>query len=126
MNYDEIVNEFLDEFPEYIPMYMEHIEFNGEVLPHVFFGETLSEDLLKLIEENKDKVKIDAIFTFLERMAMDGDQEVKNLLMVTILERLGDEPTLLRDAVFNYMGEKTKQASIVIERFWGRDFNIYE
>jgi len=125
MEYDEIVNEFLDEFPEYIPMYMEHIEINNEVLPHVFFGETLNEDLPKLIEESKDKEKLDAIFTFLERMATDGDQEVKNLLMVTILERLGDEPTLLRYAVFNYMGEKTKQASIIIERFWGRDFNIY-
>ena len=125
MNYDEIVNEFLDEFPEYIPMYMEHIEINSEVLPHVFFGETLNEDLPKLIEENK-KVNLNAIFTFLERMATDGDQEVKNLLMVTILERLGDEPTLLRHAVFKYMGEKTKQSSIIIERFWGRDFNIYE
>lgn len=124
MKYEHVISEFLKDFPEYFSMYKEHINLNEEELPHVFFGETLNEDLPQLIMINNIK-KLEKIFNFLERMSLEGDQNVKDLLSVTILARLGDEPDLLKYAKHNYMGVLTKKASVGIEKFWGRDFNIH-
>jgi hypothetical protein len=119
LKYDSVVNEFLNAFPEYNSAYNEHIEYNNELLPHVFFGETINEDLPVLLEMNNDKEKLKNIFKFMERVATEGDIQVQELLSMTVLERLGDNPKLLEVAVI-YMGDKTKIALDEIERFWGR------
>lgn len=118
MKYDSVVNEFLNAFPEYKSAYNEHIEYNNELLPHVFFGETINEDLPVLLEKHSDTGKLKNVFNFMERMA-EGDVHVQELLSMTILERLGDNPKLLEVASV-YMGDKTKIALVEIEKFWGR------
>ncbi|TCS96839.1 DUF7674 family protein [Hazenella coriacea] len=120
LNYENIIFELLKKFPEYNEAYKEHIRYNGELLPSVFVGETLNEDLVVWLEEHIEHNKLKKVFEFLEIMATEGDMEVKELLSTTILERLGDNPKLLKEA-YIYMGENTKKESEEIERFWGRD-----
>ena len=52
-------------------------------------------------------------------MATQGDDDVKELLSVTILARFGDSKKLLQTA-YKYMGAETRKASDEIEKFWGR------
>lgn len=119
LKYSSVVNEFLNAFPEYTSAYNEHIEFNGELLPHVFFGETISEDLPILLEKHRDTTgKLKNMFAFMERMA-ESDRYVQEVLTVTILARLGDNAKILEAAAV-YMGDKTKIASVKIEKFLGR------
>lgn len=119
VNYESLVKEFLKDFPEYIEAYNEHIEYNNELLPHVFFGETINEDLPVLLEANNDKKKLKSIFKFMEKMALEGDIKVQELLSTTILERLGDNSELLKVAHV-YMNGNTRNMSDEIESFWGR------
>lgn len=110
--------KFIELFPEYKPLYYEHIEFYEELLGHVFFGE-VNEELIKLIANRKED-KLQRMFDFYERM-MQEDITIQNVITVTILERLGDDPEILKEA-YKYMGTKTRKASRDIERYWGRDY----
>lgn len=123
MKYETFVYKFLEEFPEYVEGYKEHVEYNDELLPHVFFGDVLNEDLLKLLKKNSDPKKLKSLFEFMETMATDEDIDIQGVLSATILERIGDFPEIVKIAS-HYMGERTKVAFIKGEIFWGRDDNI--
>ena len=56
----------------------------------------------------KDIPKIKELFDYLELMATLGDDEVKGLLNVTILARLGDSKKLLKNA-YKCVSLKTKK-----------------
>lgn len=118
MNFNDLAKHFTENFKEYKPLLQEHMDFNDEVLNHVFFGEC-NEYFVELIGKEKDIQKIKALFDFFERMATQGDDDVKELLSVTILARLGDSKKLLQTA-YKYMGTETRNASDEIEMFWGR------
>lgn len=123
MMYEEVVELFVKEFPEYKQSLIEHIEFNGEILSHVFFGDEVNKDLLNLLEVNKDQKRLEKILQFLNRMALVGDDEVVNLLVVTILARIGDSPKALKNA-YNYMHPLTREHSITYEKGIGRKRNL--
>jgi hypothetical protein len=118
MIFKDLAKHFTESFEEYMPVLQEHLDFNGEVLNHVFFGEC-NDYFVELIDKEKDLPKIKALFTFLERMATQGDDDVKELLSVTILARFGDSKDLLQTA-YKYMGAETRKSSDEIEKFWGR------
>ncbi|NYE08425.1 hypothetical protein F4694_005269 [Bacillus niacini] len=118
MIFKDLAKHFTENFEEYKPVLQEHIDFNGEVLNHVFFGEC-NDYFVELIGKEKDLHKIKELFDFLERMATQGDDDVKELLSVTILARFGDSKKLLQTA-YKYMGAETRKASDEIEKFWGR------
>lgn len=117
MDKDNLAVQFANEFTEFKPLLEEHIEYNGELLPHVFFGEC-NEYFIQLLEKEKTD-KLEKLFNFFERMATKGDDYVKELLIVTILERLGDDKKIL-NTTYKYMGKETRKVSDEIEKFWGR------
>ena len=78
------------------------------VPPHVFYGDVLNEFVFKLLEENKEKELLQRIFAFYEEMAICGDDNVENVLQVTLLEYLWDDFTVLTRA-YRYMHPKTKK-----------------
>ncbi|MDF2804620.1 MAG: hypothetical protein K0S61_4525 [Anaerocolumna sp.] len=120
LNKKEFIEYFLDNFPEYRSIYIKHIEEYEELLLHVFFGDTLNKKILKLLSDDKNnKNQLYKVFNFLEQMALDKNIEIKEVLTVTILERLGDNKNLLKKA-YTFMGEYTKKLSLEIEQFWGR------
>ena len=94
--YAEIVNELLAEFPEINKNYAEEMawikdtfkdqETDGQT---VYFDRCFCDYIGRLlVDESQDDIKIEKIFAFLEDMAVSEDQEVRNLLQVTVLEYL--------------------------------------
>ena len=94
--YYGIVNELLAEFPEINKNYAEEMawikdtfkdqETDGQT---VYFDRCFCDYIGRLlVYERQDNMEIEKIFTFLEDMAVSEDQEVRNLLQVTVLEYL--------------------------------------
>lgn len=95
-SYSGIVNNLLKEFPEISKNYTEEIAwikdtFKGQETG----GQTICFDRCfcdyighLLVDECQDNIKIEKVFIFLEDMAVSEDQEVRNLLQVTVLEYL--------------------------------------
>ena len=94
--YAEIVNELLAEFPEISKNYEEEITwikdtFQGQDTEGqtVYFDRCFCDYIGRLlVDESQDDIKIEKIFAFLEDTAVSEDQEVRNLLQVTVLEYL--------------------------------------
>jgi len=107
----------IDEFNDLKPVLQEHIEFNEELLPHVYFGEC-NEFFINYINEDKPQV-LQRLFSVFEIMATQGNDDVVNILCVTILERLGDDRKVLNTAR-KYMGKETRELSDETEKGWGR------
>ena len=95
-SYLEIVNDLLKEFPEISKNYAEEIAwikdtFKGQETggQTIYFDRCFCDYIGHLlVDECQDNIKIEKVFTFLEDMAVSEDQEVRNLLQVTVLEYL--------------------------------------
>lgn len=117
MNVMDTIKIFYDEFNDLKRILQEHIEFNEELLPHVYFGEC-NEFFINCINEDKLEV-LQRIFNLFEIMATQGNDDVVNILSVTILERLGDDRKVI-DTARKYMGKETRKLSDETEKGWGR------
>ena len=106
-------------FPEFQKEYQDHLRGYGELVGHVFFGDTLNRALFELLEGGREPATIRKYIDFIEDMYANGDDAVQNIVEVTILERLGDEETVLRNA-FAYFSEALMLASRSVEKGWGR------
>ena len=115
MEYKDLAIHFTDEFVEYKRDLQEHIEFYGATLNHVFFGECTIY-FIELIGNEKDIPKIKDLFDYLEMMANSEDDDVKDLLSVTILAQLGDSKMLLKNAA-KYMGSETGKPQLKLKCF---------
>jgi hypothetical protein len=96
------------------------VEFDGEILPHIIFGDIFVpylEATLQNHETNQDDVI--NLFIFLESMATTDDVKVQEVLAFSILERLSDDEELLNDAK-SHMGPRTKRISDEVETYLGR------
>ena len=95
MIFKDLAKHFTESFDEYMPVLQEHIDFNGEVLNHVFFGECI-EDLVELIGKEKDLHKIKALFDTCRIWRFKG----------------------FATTAYKYMGAETRKSSEEIEKFW--------
>lgn len=114
MNLNQICQELIKKFPLYEERLIEHIKtYNGEILGHVFFGDefnvalidmikielgqitevilsyTFTDEIIKML--SKDNQVIKKHCEFIELMWLKGDEDVKNIVDVTLLERLSDD-----------------------------------
>ncbi|QKS71212.1 hypothetical protein FLK61_31355 [Paenalkalicoccus suaedae] len=120
MNRQTFITYFLTRFPEYKGAYKQHLEDYDDLLLHVFLGDTINERLQELFDADKDEMgELQQIFTLLEKMSVEGDLDIQEVLSVTILARLGDDKDHLKKS-YRLMGDNTKIASDEIERYWGR------
>ena len=95
-SYFGIVNDLLKEFPEISKNYAEEIAwikdtFKGQETggQTIYFDRCFCDYIGHLlVDERQDNIKIEKVFSFLEDMAVSEDQEVRNLLQVTVLEYL--------------------------------------
>lgn len=95
-SYLGIVNDLLKEFPEISKNYAKEIAwikdtFKGQETggQTIYFDRCFCDYIGQLlIDECQDNIQIEKVFTFLEDMAVSEDQEVRNLLQVTVLEYL--------------------------------------
>lgn len=116
---DNIVEKMLEAIPEVFPIYNKEMEWWGEALPHIVFGDVLNQYAIKLLKSSKEISIIKRIFDFYEKMASCDDLYVKQILTTTVLERLGDEKKVLNRAK-EYMGTQTIKCLKVINKAIGR------
>lgn len=115
-SYFGIVNDLLKEFPEISKNYAEEIAwikdtFKGQETggQTIYFDRCFCDYIGHLlVDERQDNIKIEKVFSFLEDMAVSEDQEVKNLLQVTVLEYLHSWYLLQRESE-KFMLPETKK-----------------
>lgn len=121
LNYDNVVLKMLEAFPDITTLYNEEVDWydGGPPGPHVIFGDIFNPYVIDLLEAESQVPLLQRVFAFLEEMAASEDIRVQEVLACTILERLGDDPIILKRGR-RYMGSKTLRISDEVERGWGR------
>ena len=123
MTKEQFVAEFVALFPHHKIDYDEHIKDYAKILGHIFWGNVINRPLASLLETNTDKVSIQKYIGFVEHMYALGDDDVKNIVLVTILEYLGDNNVVLKNA-FQYFSDDLIEESKQIEEALGRRKNV--
>lgn len=97
ITYDMLNDVFLySKLPELKEVILSESEYLGCDLPHSLYGNVLNPVVASLIkkDEYKNNKLLKKIFDLYEQMAKYGDESVKNLLQVTLLEYLWDDYTI--------------------------------
>lgn len=88
---EEFAKQFVVQFPEMKHSLDEHYSDYNELLGHIYFVEALNEPLIRMIKEQGNEPLISKYCSFIEDMWQNGDDDVVNIVDVTILERLSDD-----------------------------------
>jgi hypothetical protein len=86
---------------------------------HALIGVTLDPLLAEELDRPEPTRRLERLMAFLDRMAESSDERVLDVLSVTVLAALGDDPTRLERAR-GLMGPTTRRLSEEVESFWGR------
>ena len=116
---EQLTDEFITLFPGNKVDYDEHLADYSELLGHVFFGDVINRPLASLLRSSHDKEAIQKYVTFIEHMFVHGNDDAKNIVLVTILEYLGDDDIVLKNA-YKYFSDKLVESSVQIEKLLGR------
>ena len=125
MEYYTLVQEMINEIPEFKRIYIEKSSenlINESTGAHAVIGTLLMPYVSKLLltNQNNDNLELlERIFIFFERMAQCNDEKVREILLYTVLEMLGDDEDVYKNAL-ELMQSSTKQMSNMIEVFLGR------
>jgi hypothetical protein len=122
-----IVSEMLRIIPELKETYEAEIDWWGVEFPgyHNIFGNVFNPYLEKIQREflvsNKRKHKeiIERLFAFINLLSLSEDDDVLNVLMVTILAKIGDYTEILESS-YSFMSKETRKLSDEVEKFYGR------
>lgn len=87
---EQICEKLIKDIPEEKKYLDESIEFNQELLGHVYFADDFTNHLMKMLEEYQDLKTIQRYCDFIEYMWREGDSYVVNIFDVTIAEKLSD------------------------------------
>ena len=116
---EQLADEFIMLFPDNKIDYDEHMTHYSELLGHIFFGHVINIPLSSLLESNHDKETIQKYVKFIEHMFVHGDEDVKNIVLVTVLEYLGDDDIVLKN-LYSYLSDEFTEISVQIEKSLGR------
>ena len=101
---------FFEKMQEFLPSakeaYSESIKEYGEVLETVVIEDIFMPPILKLLSENKEQQLLEDIFKYFEEIVNSDDIHLINILVITVLEILGNDKLTLENAK-QYMGTKT-------------------
>lgn len=91
MTKEQFAEKLVAQFPEKEISLLGHYQNYKELLGHIFFADEINAPLMHLLEKCENTVEIEKYCTFIEEMWFQGDSAVKNIVEVSILERLIDE-----------------------------------
>lgn len=91
---EEFAEKFISLFPEKKQPLDEHYSDYNELLGHIYFAEALNEPLIEMLSSQSDETRISKYCSFIEDMWLNGDEDVVNIVEVTILERLSDDKSV--------------------------------
>ena len=87
-------DKFVSLFPYKKQILDKHYSDFNELLGHVYFADALNEPLIKMLSQQDDESRILECCSFIEDMWLNGDEDVVNIVEVTILERLSDDKSV--------------------------------
>ena len=90
MNIVEMANYITNVFPENKQYYKEHIRDYGTVLAHVFAIETINIPMEKDFNVGSESETFRKYCTLIQSLWENGDDEVRNVIDVTILESISN------------------------------------
>jgi hypothetical protein len=128
LSYRSIRNVFLERFPELWERieakYATHYNLKTQIPgSYPLFEEILKPRVIELLESGADNDMLKRIFSFYEEMARSSDEEVVNLLWISITEPLVYDKKLIAKA-WKYWGEKTKDMAREIAKRLGWEGNL--
>ena len=110
-NTGDLLDELANAEPALARLRDEHIAFNGELLPHVLFG-----DVIRWVVAHAPATHV---LEVLERHLTTGDADVDNLIGVSFLENLEPEETTVRHA----LGPRLRATLDAMESWTPRDLD---
>ena len=91
MNKEKCAELMAEWLPEGKEILKEHLVNFNEILLHVLAGEVITEPLIEFLHANSKSDMIEKYCYMIELMWKKGNEEVNNVVDVTILERLSDD-----------------------------------
>lgn len=91
LNKEEFSTKLVTLFPEKSIALKQHFDDYDQLLGHVFFADEINIPLCELFDSYINTKEIQKYCDFIENMWFDGDDDVQNIVDVTILERLSDD-----------------------------------
>ena len=107
MTKEEFAEKLVEIFPEKKEKLSQHYDEYGKLLGHVFFGDEINLQLSELLSENTDNLLIKTYCKFVEDMWNKGNDEVRNIVEVTICEYISDNTELWK-RFGNYISDNFK------------------
>lgn len=122
LNIQKCANMLADLTPDGRIILEEHVKDFNEILLHVLAGDLVTEPLIDLFMHHMDrKMEIQIYCNAIEVMWKNGDDEVVNVVDVTILERLSDEAcvwqrfgTFLSEEFRNYVNNEVLSFNLMM------------
>ena len=91
----------------------------GDFLETVVLEDAFFPLIQELLAKRRNEMRLRSIFNLLERAVDGGDADLTNLISVTILECLGNDTEVLKEAG-KYMGPHTCRLQLEADRALGR------
>src|SRR3990172_1986422 len=118
IRYDDLSRALIERVPELQARYDAELRAWGDETPgpHIVFGDVLYPALAAALRSNEREELIKRSFAFLEELANDSDDQIQNVVAVSVCEQfaLGGDEWLLAKAR-EYMGESTLRFTREIE-----------
>lgn len=122
ITFDNMSYKLVEAIPELRQERGEDLEYwkSHMNMAHIIYGDVLNPFLISLLESGEKEELLKRIFAFLERLANHEDVRVREVVSVTVCERLGNEKEWIERAR-KYMGPNTLRLCHEVEKFWGRE-----
>lgn len=113
-----------DFFPEYKDLIINIDLELGDGVPHALYGNFFNPLIKSILKKhtNTNVITANKIFEFYEYLASSNDDDVKNLLQVTLLEYLWDDYDVYSAAI-KFMGFNTKIVNEEIKKYLSQPIN---
>lgn len=114
----QFFKKMVEFFPESEIDYNNIIEEYGELLETVAIDDVLMPRLIQLLIENQEVHKLKVFFNYIEEV-VNTDSYLKDILSITMMEKLGDNDDVLANAK-KYLGATSRELQIEADRAIGR------
>lgn len=114
----QFFKKMVEFFPDSEVDYNNIMEEYGELLETIAIDDVLMPRLIQLLMENQEVDKLKVFFNYIEQV-VNTDSHLKDILSITMMEKLGDNDEVLANAK-KYFGPASKKLQIEADRVIGR------
>ena len=116
---DTLGEALVEAVPELRAEYDENKSFYSEEAfkDHLVYGMALNPSLMEWLELEDNPELLTRVFSFIEELASSDDRKVRNVVTVTVCERIDSNEKALQVA-HKYMGPNTRKLADEIAEYW--------